>query len=797
MLKLPREKAAFGQPGIEPRWTHADKDGVGTAYSTSSCVWFTLWNGIVTEIYYPTIDRPQVRDLQYVVTDGNSFFQDEQRHLLSKIEQPWRHALGYRVTNSDPQGRYEIHKDVISDPHLPCVLQHTWLTGSPEFLSTLRLYVLCAPHLDVGGWHNNGYVFSMAGRRLLLAERNGTWLAIAASIPFRALSCGYVGESDGWQDLSRHFRMTWEFDHVLDGNIALTGELNLADSQHFTLAIAFGDSLHRAAATLFQSLDHPFDSLRERFVLQWQRTHHEKLSLDKVSYDSGRLYRQSVSLLLAHEDKAYPGALIASLSIPWGEKKTDDSQYGGYHFVWPRDLVSSAMGLLAAGETRTPRRILIYLAVSQEEDGGFPKNFWLDGTPKRRGIQLDEVAFPILLAWRLHRMDALGEFNPYPMVKAAASHLILHGPVTQEERWEQSSGYSPATLATNIAALICAACWMREHGDEITAKFVEDYADFLECHIEAWTVTTRGELVDGIPRHYIRIHPADVHDFSPNEDPNEGLLYIPHRHPDSPQTFPAKDVVDPSFLELVRYGIRSPADPIICDSLRVIDAILRTETPHGPVWRRYNHDGHGQRDDGGAWDGWGTGRSWTLLTAERGMYELAAGRDASPYIRAMECFASSTGLLPEQLWDAPDLPEAHMCLGGATGSAQPLMWAHADYIRLLRSVRDDQVFDYLPEVGERYRDRGRCRMMEIWKQNRRVRSVCQGHTLRVQVPKSFRLRWSDDGWASHHDTTSMATTLGLYYVDIEISAHHTAIHFRFFWLDSQEWEEQDYHVNVE
>ncbi len=797
MLRLPREHAAFGQPGIEPRWTHADKEGVGTAYSTPSCVWFTLWNGIITEIYYPTIDRPQVRDLQYVVTDGKSFFQDEQRHLLSKIEQPWQHALGYRVTNSDPEGRYEIHKDVISDPHLPCVLQHTRLTGNAEFLSGLRLYVLCAPHLENGGWHNNGYVFSMAGRRLLLAERNGTWLAIAASIPFRGLSCGYVGESDGWQDLSRHFRMTWEFDHVLDGNIALTGELNLAHARQFTLAIAFGDSLHRAAATLFQSLDHPFDSLRERFVTQWQRTHHEKIPLERVSCDSGRLYRQSVSLLLAHEDKAYPGALIASLSIPWGEKKTDDSQYGGYHFVWPRDLVSSAMALLAAGETRTPRRILIYLAVSQEEDGGFPKNFWLDGTPQRRGIQLDEVAFPILLAWRLHRMQALGDFDPYPMVKAAAAHLILHGPVTQEERWEQSSGYSPATLATNIAALICAACWMREQGDDDTAGFVEDYADFLECHVEAWTVTTRGDLVPGIPQHYIRIHPADVHDPFPNEDPNEGMLNIPHRHPDSQQTFPAKDVVDPSFLELVRYGIRSPQDPIILDSIRVVDAVLRTETPHGPVWRRYNHDGHGQRDDGSAWDGWGIGRSWTLLTAERGMYELAAGRDAGPYIRAMECFASSTGLLPEQLWDAPDLPDAHLRLGGPTGSAQPLMWAHADYIRLLRSVRDSQVFDYLPEVGERYRDRGRCRLMEIWKQNRRVSRVRQGHTLRVQVPRRFRLRWSDDGWASHTDTTSASTTLGLHYVDVEIASHHTAIHFRFFWLGSQEWEDQDYRVDVE
>ena len=796
VLDLPRERPAFGHPGIEPRWTHGNKDGAGTSYSTSSCIWFTLWNGVVTEIFYPTIDCPQVRDLQYLITDGKRLFHEEKRHLISHTGQPWSHTLGYRITNVDPEGRYTIHKDVITDPHLPCVIQHTRVTGDPELLSTLRLYAICAPHLDVGGWHNNGYIFSMAGRRLLLAEKNGVWLAIGATVPFLKGSCGYVGESDGWQDLSRHFQLTWNFDHAMDGNIALTGELDLTESREFTLVAAFGNTLHRAATTLLQSLELSFEDQRNRFITQWRRAHHEKISLEHVSHDSGRLYRQSVSLLLAHEDKVYPGALVASLSIPWGEMKTDDSEYGGYHFVWPRDLVSSAMALLASGEIQTAQRFLIYLAVSQESDGGFPKNFHLVGTPQWRGIQLDEVAFPILLAWRLHTMNTLREFDPYPMVASAVRYLILHGPVTQEERWEQASGFSPATLATNIAALIAAACWMRERGDEVTAEFVENYADFLECHVEAWTVTTMGSLVEGIPQHYIRIHPADIDDPCPQEDPNQGHLVIPHRHPDSQHVFPARDIIDPSFLELVRYGIRAPDDAIVRASLDVVDALLKTETPHGPVWRRYNHDGHGQREDGSSWDGWGTGRSWTLLTAERGLYELAAGRDGAPYIRAMEGLASATGLLPEQVWDAPDLPDQHMRLGGATGSAQPLMWAHADYIRLLRSVSDGQVFDYLPEVGERYRGPDRCRPMEIWKLNRRVRRVQFGSTLRVQLPRRFRLRWSDDHWNSLNDTTSTFTSLELFYVDSPIVRHHKAIHFSLYWLDSQTWGDDTHCVTV-
>ncbi len=797
MTKSDNQNEAFGHPGICPRWTHGGKDGVGTAYAASSLIWFTIWNGIITEVYFPTVDRPQLRDLQYLITDGKSFFHEEKRHLTSKLERLSDHTLGYRCTNSDPDGRYAIVKEIITDPHLACVLQRTKLTGDESFLSKLRLYALCAPHLEVGGWGNNGYVLEVNGRKILMAQKQGMWLALGATAPFARISCGYVGSSDGWTDLADNFQMDWEFDNAPDGNIALTGELDLNGCTEFTLGLAFGDTEHHAITTLFQALGIPFAEHHKRYTEQWDRTCDHLLPIGKSSGDNSNLYHSSFSLLLAHEDKSYPGALIASLSIPWGEVAGDNDQ-GGYHLVWTRDMVSSASALLACGESATPLRALIYLAVSQEEDGGFSQNFWVNGNPYWRGIQLDEVAFPILLALRLSRENALQDFDPYPMVMKAAGYLFRHGPVTQQERWEEASGYSPSTLASNIAALIGAAYFCRQRKDEPAAKFLEQYADFLESHIEAWTATTEGTLVPGIRRHYIRILPEDVENPDPSEDPNSGVLKIANLREGTPNSFPAKEIVDAGFLELVRYGIRKSDDPLIVDSLKVIDAVLKVDTPMGPVWHRYNHDGYGQQDDGGSYDGWGKGRAWPLLTGERAHFELSAGRDVKLFIQTIERFASSTGLLPEQVWDEPDRPEAYMYLGQPTGSAMPLMWAHAEYIKLLRSVSDGRVFDLIPEVANRYLgDRKACQRFEIWKPNRCVRVVKRGYTLRVQVPASFRLHWTADEWRTINDTSSMATAFGIEFVDIPIATGQQApIRFTFFWPNSNSWEGRDYLVEV-
>lgn len=799
MPQFTQQNPAFGHPGMEPRWTQGNKDGVGTAYSTSSRVWFTIWNGTLTEVFYPTIDRPQLRDLQLLISDGQTFFHEEKRHLHSTSSRIAPNALGYSISNRDRDGRYSIEKEIIADPHLPCVLQRVQLKSDQSTLEGLQLYLLAAPHIEVSGWGNNAYVVEVAGRKILVAERAGTWLAIGASVPFAVCSAGFVGQSDGWNDLAQDFTLDWEFDAALDGNVALTGALALqSTSDAFVIGLAFGDNFHQAATTLFQSLDIPFDEQRERFIRQWQRTGGQSLSLQSTSCDGGKLFDSSLSLILAHEDKTYPGAFIASLSVPWGEAKSA-VEVDGYHLVWPRDMVNSATGLLAAGDNDTPLRALIYLAASQQNDGGFPQNFWIDATPHWTGIQLDEVSFPILLAFYLQRERALRTFDPFALVSRAARYIIEHGPATQQERWEENAGYSPSTLAANIAALICAAQFFRERDDEAGAIFIEEYADWLESNLEAWTVTNCGTLMPEVARHFIRIAPADLNNPHHVPDPNQSTLNVANLAPGERHQFPSRDIVDAGFLQLVRYGIRSAHDPLVVDSLKVIDATLKVETPSGPCWKRYPHDGYGQRPNGDAFLQWGQGRAWPLLTGERAHYELAMGRDVKPLIDAMENFANETGMLPEQVWDEDSIPTKHLSLGGPTGAAMPLVWAHAEYVKLLRSVHDGQVFDFIEEVGARYLNGKKSkRRLEIWKHNRQPQVISRQSTLRLIASRPFRLRWSSDNWKSVRDDDSIALEFGLHFFDIEIATNQSApLKWTFFWTNEATWEGRNYTVKIE
>ncbi len=797
-----KDNPAPGGPGIVPKWTFGAKDAIGTAYSVSSRLWYTLANGVVTEVYFPTIDTPQMRDLQYMVSDGETFFHDERRHMVSQTECRESAALGYTVTNSDAEGRYSIEKTIIGDPHLPCLLIHTKFNVAEEWQGRLQLYVLCAPHLQIGGYHNNALVQYARGRTFLYAYRGDAYLALIATVPMKKMSVGYVGVNDGWTDLAHNFQMDWEYTSALDGNVAMTGQLDLSRTTEFTLAVGFGHTKHNAASTVAQSLAIPFDQSVKNFEDQWQRTRKRMVLMDKLVACDSFLFARSVNLLLANEDKLYPGAMIASLSIPWGEDKSDDD-LGGYHLVWTRDMVMQATALLAVGDTATPLRAMIYLAVTQREDGGFYQNFWVNGDPYWTGVQLDEVSFPIILAWRLWKTNGLGNFDPYITVTRACGYLIREGPATKQERWEEAGGYSPSTLASNIAGLICAAEFLEDRGDTHTAEFVRTYADFLESHIEKWTVTNHGTLVPGITRHYIRINPAVSAEGSQgDEDPDKGVLVLANQKPGAQYSYPANQIVDGGFLELVRVGIRRADDPLMVDSVKVIDAVLKVDTPSGPCWKRYNHDGYGQRDDGSSFDGWGVGRPWPLLTLERAAYELALGNDPEPLCRAVERFTSGVGLIPEQVWDAPDIPDQHMFFGRPTGSAIPLMWAHADFVKMMRSIIDKKVFDLLDPVAKRYCDPSMSASarpeIEIWKMNRQVRSVSAGALLRIQASSPFSLHWSSDEWHTTNDTASTPTSLGIEYVDLQVSVtQNSPLRFTFFWPQDNQWQEENYVVQVE
>lgn len=454
------------------------------------------------------------------------------------------------------------------------------------------------------------------------------------------------------------------------------------------------------------------------------------------------------------------------------------------------------MGLLAVGDAHAPLRALIYLATRQEEDGSFPQNFWVNGDAYWKGMQLDEVAFPVLLAWRLHQLQLLGEFNPRVMVNRAVAFLLHSGPVTGEERWEEGSGYSPSTLAVIISAFVCAASFARAEKDTGTAAFLESYADFLRSHLEEWTVTTEGSLVAGSPRHFVRLNPARPGAVASPGSVNKADLHLTSQRPDAPQSYPARDIVDAGFLQLVRYGILSADDPLIVESLKVVDAILKADFPSGPCWHRYNHDGYGQQPGGGPCTSWGQGRPWPLLTGERGHYELAAGHDCRPLLHAMEKFSNATCLLPEQVWDEADIPEERLHCGGPTGSANPLVWAHSEYVRLLRSTHDGKVFDEISEVAARYRDAKSDSKVEFWLPKHPIRQASKGRTLRICVPEPFRLRWTVDNWKSWRDSESQATGIGGEYFDILPDDFQSQLDFTFFWPERGQWEGQNHQVHA-
>jgi glucoamylase len=787
---------AFGAPGAEPRWTSARKDAVGMAYSAASRIWYTISHGVLNEIYYPTIDRPQTRDMEFLLTDGETFVHEEKRDLERTFEYIDANATAVRLTNADPQGRYKIIKDIIADPHHGVVLMRVRLEGEEGLLSRMKAYAMVAPHLDVGGANNSGFVLDLAGKQVLLATKNGLSLVMAADCGFSRASCGYVGHSDGWQDLMDNFRMDWQFGSATDGNIALTGEIDISVKREFVVAIALGEGHHAALTAALNAVTTPFEENLQRFILQWHRAATPD-GIKGAAQDAGRLLQISQNIILSHEDKYYSGAFIASASIPWGQHKGDDD-VGGYHLVWTRDMVQSASALLACGRVDTARRALVYLACTQKPDGSFAQNFWINGTPYWGGIQLDEVAFPIILAWRLWKVDGLGEFHVFPFVERAAGFLVRSSPVTQQERWEEAPGYSPSTLAAVICGFICAADIARANGAAELGKFLEEQADWIEAHLEEWTVTENGTLLPGVPRHYMRIRPPRCGDPYAHAGCEREMVRINNRGPGEQSDFEARNVVDAGFLELVRYGVRRADDPLIVDSLKVIDHTLKVETPVGPCWRRYNHDGYGQRHDGGPYLGWGQGRAWPLLTGERAHYELAAGHDVVPYIKTIEAFSSQGGMLPEQIWDAPDIPELGLRLGKFTGAAMPLVWAHAEYVKLLRSVTDGKIFDRISSVADRYGRAKRPTPVEIFRLNRQVESIIAGRKLRVLAEDSFYLVWTVDDWQTVHRVESRAVGYAGHFADMETEPGKAGrVIFTIQWRKDQRWEGRNFEVRLD
>ena len=430
-----------GHPGIPPTWASGAKTGVGTSIARESRIWFTISQGIVNELYYPELDQANIKDLQFLVSDGRNFFSEEKlqtKHEILSIEQG---VPAYKLTNTCIDERFRITKTVLTDPHRNVLLQKVQFEPLRGNMADYHLYVLLSPHINNRGYENSGWVGDYKGMKMLFAQRASTSLALACSVPFVCMSCGYAGISDGWQDINFHKKMTAYYPEVKNGNIALTGEVDLNTSGgNFILTLAFGENPDEAGLQAKAALLQGFDDILNNYVNEWKLFQSKCYKLGEIRSSESDYYYVSTAVLKTHESKSFQGAMIASLSIPWGETQGDNN-IGGYHLVWPRDLVESAGGLLAAGNGEEARRALFYLMCTQDADGHWPQNMWLDGRPYWSGLQMDETAFPILLAAALKRTGELKEIDAWPMVLKAASFLVCNGPVTQQDRWEEEPGY--------------------------------------------------------------------------------------------------------------------------------------------------------------------------------------------------------------------------------------------------------------------------------------------------------------------------------------------------------------------
>jgi glucoamylase len=677
LLAAPAAKAdttAPGAPGQVANWAPGNKEGFGTSTTIAGKAWFTLQGGELSEVYAPDLGTPSLRDLQFVVSDGKTFTERE-TDVQHKTELVDQRSLTYRQVST--ASRWKLTKTYVVDPERSAVLVDVTF----ESRTPLDLYVLADPALSGSGDDDRG--------KDMTAWDAKTASAIVADPPLTRSSSGYMGASDGWTDLQSDHRMDWTYEARDPGNVVQLAATRLdgVKRRHLTLAVAFGATPPGAANSAAASLRTPFSTVAKRYAQGWH-DYLGKLRRPRSAQNLAPLYDASVMTLAATEDKTYRGALVASPSMPWVWGNI--AGYNGpYHLVWSRDAYEVATGLLAAGDRAAANRALDYLFTRQQKpDGCFPQNSNLDGTPHWPNLQLDEVADPIMLAWQLGRTDAA----TYAHVKQAAQCILANGPASQE-RWENATGYSPATIGAEIAGLICAAAIADRNGDAGSAATYRATADDFHSHLERWTVTHNGPLSPD--PYFVRL--------TVDGNADAGTTYTIG---DGGPTIDQRAVVDPSFLELVRLGVLPADDPAVKSTLPVVDRELGVNTPNGQFWHRFNYDGYGERPDGSRFDGPGNrGRLWPIFAGERGEYELSAGdpHAAAQRLQAMANTANSGRMLPEQVWDDhPPAPAPGFQPGTPTFSATPLGWTHAQLIRLAWSIDAGKPVEQPAIVAERY-----------------------------------------------------------------------------------------------
>jgi glucoamylase len=678
---------AAARRGADAHWSTAAKVGFGTANSLRSKIWFTLAEGMLTEVYYPTLDKPNVQSLQLVIVTPDGKVETETADTIHSVElQDEGRSLSYRQVNRARTGQYVIYKTYVTDPSRDVLLIdvsfRVWNGNSADY----KLYAYYDPSLNNSGMHDSAW----SDKSSLFAAEGDVASALVSQPAFAEVSSGYLGESDLLTQLRTGSSLKHD-DRVSDGNVVQVGRLArpaivLKNWMRFTLVLGFAKTAAVALNHARASLADGFHALKRRYESTW---HSYLRSLPNINATYRKQFNIAAMVLTALEDKTHRGAVIASPSAPWGGgPNANEPTVSGYHAVWSRDMYHVATAFLAIGDRPAANRALDYLfKVQQKPDGSFPQNSWIDGRPLGDGLQMDQVALALVLAHQLRRFD---RDTWLKHVKRAADFIVERGPATAQERWEEEAGYSPATIAAEIAGLICAADIARRNRDTNAAARYERTADAWAKNVEKWTATSTGPHADGA--YYLRI--------SENTNPNDGARIEINSNGG---TYDEREIVDTGFLELVRLGIKRADDPLVRNSITVIDKILKVTTVVGDGWYRYNHDAYGERADGGAYDGRnGRGRLWTLLTGERGQYEIALRDTSSARKRLLTMlrFANEGGMLPEQVWD--QAVRSDTVTGFGTGSATPLAWSMAQFIRLAVSLERGYNIEMPKIVANRY-----------------------------------------------------------------------------------------------
>jgi len=720
---------APGGPGSPPGWGPGRKQAFGSSPGISSKVWFTLAKGNLSEVFYPSLDRPALHELRFFVAAPGIAPVDDAAQADHSLR--WSKPGVPAIEVFSSHAEYHLSKEFIVDIELQALL----IAGdfNPE-LPDLRLYLMATPHLNRYGLGNDALVTS--GSPPALIARQGD-VHIAVCGPFDRASAGYRDSSDLFIDLNDNDgEMTASYTSAGPGNVAVGAQFAL-HAGAFQVGIGFAHSRPDAEEAAREMLRRGAAGTRAALEEAWRRQADLPARIRQVAGDGGALAAASAAVLRCLEDKEERGGFVAAPGAPWGESNQDGNHV--YNLVWPRDLYHATTALLDTGDVEPGARALRHLGRNQRPDGSWPQNWYLSGKPHWGNTELDEVAYPILLARRLQAAQAL-DWDPYPqLVRRAAVYLIRNGPLTPLDRWEDAGGLSPATLAASIAALVSASEFAHVAGEHVAAAHFLHVADYWADRVEAWCYSVeRG--------HYVRLG-AD------------------------PETGPGPEaVLSTDFIELVRLGVRRPDHPEVRASIAQVDTHLLWVGPGGPAWRRYTGDAYGELPDGRPWEPGavgGVGRPWPLLAGERAQYEfLAGGNRVTGLARTYESFAGPGLMLPEQVWDAKPIPQRGLLPGMATNSASPLGWAHAEYLKLLSTIANQRCGDLLPQVQQRYCVDPPHEPAFVWTAAHQIRTFEHGRRVKVQLLEPATVRWSADEWASYKESQTVDTALGLHVAEL-------------------------------